>query len=254
MLLTFFVFCDRANYGQIINCVNNGNITITVTSQDMVLVFCHLFGIHNYGTIINCINHGNINMVGIPSSSGITAFSLNNDGSGKILNCINTGDINVKRTDEIGIFTCVNFGTIKNCMNTGRLIGEGITGGIAGDCINQSIIENCLNTNYASGNSETGGIVGKFNCNYSGNITVRNNLNISKINGYALFGNTDTIYQNPNLILENNFYDKQMVTQEATIINDIPENNAAKGVLTTQITGFSLQEILGNGWSYAEGR
>ena len=261
------VFCGINNCGQIINCVNNGNITITVTGQDD-FVWCYIFcseSNYTYNSainpfIINCINTGNINIIGIPSAAYISIFSFANNC--QVLNCINTGNINARKTDIAGIFSAYNCNTIRNCINTGNLTGEVIAGGIAGICDlydgnpnSSSIVENCLNTNYIFGNSETGGIVGTFNISVSKQAIVKNNLDISKTNGYALFGNTDeTVFQKPNIIFENNFYDKQMVTQEATIIGDVTENNAAKGLLTIEITGFALQDILGDGWSYAEGR
>ncbi len=62
----------------------------------------------------------------------------------------------------------------------------------------------------------------------------------------------DGTEQNPNLILENNFNDKQMVNQPATVVGDIA--GKAESKLTSELTGYALQNILGDGWSYAPGR
>jgi len=194
----------------------------------------------------------------------VSCFSFYNGGT--IQNCINTGNINAKGTTTAAAFANFNYGTVKNCLNTGYIQGDALAGGIVG--LNQnrsapydntiyypSYIENCLNTGFISG-YEVGGIVGRFE-NLEAQQIVKNNIDISKTSANSLFGSAAlyvSAYQNPLLVLENNFYDKQMAPQAATIIRDIPENNAAKGLLTTEITGFALQSVLGNGWSYAEGR
>ncbi|MDR2652343.1 MAG: T9SS type A sorting domain-containing protein [Prevotellaceae bacterium] len=250
---TAFSVFGESNTGHIINCINNGNITIEASPQDYT--YCYIFSGENLnnGSIINCTNNGNINIVGVPYLSSISVFAHIN--SSTILNCINNGNINAKKTDYIGTFAGIHCGgEVKNCINRGNITGEVVAGGIVGICGCCSIIENCLNTSYIFGNSETGGIVGKFD--FAGNTQqtiVKNNLNISKTRGYALLGDTDqTIYANPYLTLENNFYDKQMATIPATCDGDIA--GKAESKLTTEITGFALQSILGDGWSYAEDR
>jgi len=54
--------------------------------------------------------------------------------------------------------------------------------------------------------------------------------------------------------LVHNYYDKQMCLSKGVAGEDIP--GSAEGKLTTQLTGTSpeLQAMLGDGWSYAEGR
>ena len=266
VMFSVFTF---TNIGQIINCVNNGNITISTDPQSFVWsgVFCEDNSCSAYeptrcGSLTNCINNGNINIIGVPNYSIIFIFTSTNMMGCTVSNCINTGNINAKKTDSAGVFASFNYGNIKKCLNIGNLTGDVVSGGIVGSCsnsyifqnLNNSIIENCLNTGYIFGNSETGGIIGNFDL--ASNTTqaiVKNNLDISKTSLYGLFGDTvQNIYQDPLLILENNFYDKQMVTIPATQSGDIA--GKAEGKLTTEMTGFALQNILGNGWSYAEGR
>ncbi|MFY9591915.1 MAG: T9SS type A sorting domain-containing protein, partial [Bacteroidales bacterium] len=147
---------------------------------------------------------------------------------------------------------------ISNCMNTGNLSGSDKTAGIFCNLYTGNfaldepmIIENCVNTGAISGNVSAGGITSGAGLNTTTPPIIRNNLNLGKTSNYALF---DWSEQVAFETFENNFYDKQLVPQTASPQGDILENNAAKGLLTTDITGFALQEILGNGWSYAEGR
>ena len=268
--LTFVnLFCS-INYGKILNCINNGNIIITTNSLNTILVY--IFSdqnegnsyILNSGTISKCINTGNISISGMPNYSEVGVFSYTNYNTARIVNCINTGNITAKKTDVCGIFAVYNGYLVSNCLNTGSLIGEEIAGGIVGElfAVSQynyygegitSDVVNCMNTGNITGDSEVGGIIGKFNLHNGICAVVKNNLNLHKTSGYGIFGDTTSIFTQI-LELNNNYYDKQMVTQQATVIGDIA--NVAEGKLTTQITGTSpaLQAMLGDGWSYAEGR
>ena len=258
------LFCSN-NHGKLLNCINNGNINITTNSLNTVLAYIFSFQNHptselldSSGYIGNCINNGDININGIATYCEISAFSYDNAGS--IVNCINNGNITAKKTDVCGVFVAYNGSLISNCLNTGSLIGDEIAGGIVGEqfCsptyyyIATSVI-NCMNTGNISGNSEVGGIIGKFNCDSGIYAEIKNNLNLHKTSGYAIFGDTsNTFSQIPEI--NNNYYDKQMVTQQATAIGDIL--GVAEGKLTSQLVGTSpeLQAMLGDGWSYAEGR
>ncbi|NLN74622.1 MAG: T9SS type A sorting domain-containing protein, partial [Bacteroidales bacterium] len=254
---------SNTNHGKILNCINNGNINITTNFLNSI--FAYIFSEQNYfspeipdgGYIGNCINNGGININGVPAYCEISVFSYVTV-AGSIVNCINNGNIIAKKTDVCGVFAVDNASLISNCLNTGSLIGEEITGGIVGKqyvsnahYIGLGVI-NCMNTGNISGNSEVGGIIGKFY--YPSGITeVKNNLNLAKTSAYAIIGDTSNTFSQISGI-SNNYYDKQMVTQEATAIGDIP--GVAEGKLTTQLIGTSpeLQSMLGDGWSYAEGR
>ncbi|MGI6321174.1 MAG: T9SS type A sorting domain-containing protein [Bacteroidales bacterium] len=254
-LVGIFTPCGT-NSGHIINCINNGNIKIYATPQ--YLVFCFIFCQINLGTIDNCINYGNIEIIGVPSSSIISGFALRNRGY--IQNCINTGNVDARKSDAAGVFAAFNSNIVRNCLNTGTIIGRYVSGSIVGVCEANSIdtlqvvVENCLNTNYAYGETRVGGIVGELRqYNDTIPIIVRNNISLSKTDKYSIFG--DSLSQSayyPIEILENNFYDKQMVTQTASASGDV--EGKAEGLLTTEMTGFTLQSVLGDGWSYAEGR
>src|SRR5574344_264664 len=234
--ISFIEIFNRVNYGKILNCINNGNINITTNSLNSI--FIYLFSerntyspdVPNGGYIGNCINNGNININGVPDYCEISVFSQINDGS--IVNCINNGNITAKKTDVCGIFAVVNGYLVSKCLNTGDVIGEEIAGGIVGElyCSSQydvygygvtSDVINCMNTGNITGNSQVGGIIGNFNYIGGNCAVVKNNFNLHKTSGYGIFGDTASSFTQI-LQLSNNYYDKQMLTQEATVIGDIP--------------------------------
>lgn len=263
--LTIINIFSEINMGKILNCTNIGNINITTNSLNTV--FIYMFSGYNLneidgGYIGNCINNGNININGVAAYCELSVFSY--ISSGKIVNCINNGNITAKQTDVCGIFAGHNGYLVSNCLNTGSIIGEKVSGGIVGEnvCagsynfhgegITRDVI-NCMNTGNIGGNSEVGGIIGKFYCDTGICAVVKNNLNLHKTSGYGIFGDTASTFTQI-AELSNNYYDKQVVTQQATVIGDIP--GIAEGKLTSQLIGTSpeLQAMLGDGWSYAEGR
>lgn len=262
--ITMINLFSSTNQGKILNCINNGNINITTNTLNKLFIYIFSFinttvpEMPDGGYIGNCINNGNININGIADYSEVSVFSYVNGGS--IVNCINNGYITAKQTDVCGIFAAYNGYLVSNCLNTGSLIGEEIAGGIVGELWCQQyygyaapVVINCMNTGNIIGNSEVGGIIGKFNCHMGICAVIKNNLNLHKTSGYAIFGDTASTFTQI-LELENNYYDKQMVTQQATVIGDIV--GVSEGKLTTQLIGTSpeLQTMLGDGWSYAEGR
>ena len=257
-------FFGAYNEGQIDSCINYGNISIE--TNHLNTIYLAVFSPDNgyRGKITNCINHGDIFINGVPDYIEVSCFS---EANTFISNCLNTGNISAKKIDVLGVFANVNYGTVSNCLNTGSLTGDYIAGGIAGKTSSRrgynglivNKIENCLNTGYIDGGNSVGGIVGEFfddsspsSTNYQPSI-IRNNIDLSKTSKHALFGQEITpIIENHGTIIENNFYDKQMVTIPATPEGDIA--GRAEGKLTTELTGFALQSVLGSGWSYAEGR
>jgi hypothetical protein len=74
------------------------------------------------------------------------------------------------------------------------------------------------------------------------------NLNI----GYIESGGAIGLFDGP--YISHNYYDKQRCLSKGISNEDIP--GKAEGKLTTELTGNSpaLRAMLGNGWSYAEGR
>ena len=96
------------NYGKIIACENNINITSDGSANNPIEAapIC----INNYGTIIGCINNGNINISTGDSyqAAGIVALFLY---SGNVVSCVNTGEI----ISKIAIAYDVNGGNMSHC-------------------------------------------------------------------------------------------------------------------------------------------
>jgi hypothetical protein len=137
-------------------------------------------------------------------------------------------------------------GTITNCSNYGDISAELLIGGIVAVVDVETKISNCFNSGNLSGNSYIGGLSGYCSIN---NDTITHCLNIGEIQGSAIIDSA----MNENLIISN-YYDKQMCLSKGIDGADNP--GTAEGKLTTQLTGTSaeLQTMLGDGWSYAEGR
>ena len=96
------------NYGKIIACENNINITSDGSANNPIEAapIC----INNNGTIIGCINNGNINISTGDSyqAAGIVALFLY---SGNVVSCVNTGEI----ISKIAIAYDVNGGNMSHC-------------------------------------------------------------------------------------------------------------------------------------------
>ena len=241
--------------GNLEGMINYGDFNVETTEES--IVEAHVFSeFLSVGTIKNCINYGNVTINGMPNTASVSLFANINSNfyfdDNQIINCLNTGNVYAKKVDYLGVFANWNGSNIFNCVNTGRVIGDKIAGGIVAKNDVSGLVENCLNAGYVQGDSIVGGIVAVNNGG-----TVKNNLSLSRTSKYSVFGDSISNSQQQfpdSLMFENNFYDKQLLTQMSSPQGDILENNATKGLLTTEITGFALQDILGDGWSYAEGR
>ncbi|HQP04533.1 MAG TPA: T9SS type A sorting domain-containing protein [Bacteroidales bacterium] len=251
--------CDN-NLGIIESCVNLAdftNVVITNTGGVDIGIMSGICRI-NYGTIRNCINKGN-SQVKFAEISGIA-----NENLGIIELCINVGNLFSDSQEyctemyPIAGIVCTSFenSTVKNCINTGNIgFHSGLSGGgIISDAYsytNNCLIENCFNSGKIYGyvgefyRVSGGGITG-----LNGYIDINNCLNIGNNGGGAII---DTCPES-TFSLVHNYYDKQMCLSKGIAGEDIP--GSAEGKLTTQLTGTSpeLQAMLGDGWSYAEGR
>ncbi len=92
-----------ANYGTIINCVNNAD----VTSESEAAGFAAM----NYGTVINCINNGNI-------SSGSAAAAICGMNMGRVIMCASAGEI-TSGVENASEFVVINNGSCNGCMSLG---------------------------------------------------------------------------------------------------------------------------------------
>jgi hypothetical protein len=245
------------SFGRIENCINNGNI---ITKYGFAAGIA--FDVSN-ALISNCINTGDVSQTLITTEDcgiigGICgSFGNNNEQLStisKIVNCQNSGYVFCKSAPACGgiVAQLQEGGIVENCSNYGNVLGEDNIGSIYGRNIgNNRIVKNCFNSGNVSGATYTGGIGAVLFS--TPNDTMMNCLNIASINKPAIAGNDDGLEVNP-LIIINNYYDKQMCLSKG--IGDADVIGSAEGKLTTQLTGTSpeLQAMLGDGWSYAEGR
>ena len=250
-------FNNPADYSSplanIINCVNNAIITIdNVIYEGAFGAGICLFGgglPDDKGTIIeNSINKGNFILTGnqyVETVAGI----IGSIGDARIINCQNFGNISGKISNLGGIAGNMMTCEILNCSNYGNLSGELLVGGIGSFGAGISM-KNCFNSGKIQGASYYGGIVYGVESEQD---TLMFNLNISNINSSAIMMNDNGTIIDPSVIFHN-YYDKQMCLSKGIADADVP--GSAEGKLTTQLTGTSpeLQAMLGDGWSYAEGR
>ncbi len=273
-------FAD-ANSGIIENCINYADIYASSICGGAICQSCW-----DGGVIRNCKNYGNIyNAVVAAGMCSIIA------GNCLIENCTNWGNIYTRNQNEImqlmdmhdyedfsvgGIAAYAEYSNniIRNCQNYGTIVSEKFhtVGGIYGGnryYPNQAdvSIENCANY----GKLYNGGIIGGIVGNVFGTVNVRNCYNAGEIQGYgnilasenalgtevrnclSVYGGSNMVraVNGDNITMSSNYYDKQMV---GDTVDDII--GQAEGRLTRQLTGDTpeLRAMLGNGWSYAEGR
>lgn len=247
---------EGQNTAQVIDCINNGNITL----ENMLFVPAgggiggsEITGLDYLHPVIikNCINYGNFYFTGNNFAIGVGGIAGYIQGNTHIINCVNLGNIEGKVMYCGGIAGYINQYTLINkCSNYGNISGENNIGGIYGNGAGYRI-SNCFNSGNVSGSTYTGGI--GFGIIEPTSDTIYNCLNIGSTNSSAIIANDDEIEINP-LIITNNFYDKQMCLSKGIAGEDV--SGSADGKLTTQLTGTSpvLQAMLGDGWSYDEGR
>lgn len=253
----FFAGIAWENYGLIESCVNLTDCSAINQNGSTSFYPDIMSGISqwNENTIKKCKNKGNF--TGRSTRMGGVAY-INKNG-GKIELCINSGKLTVMTIQDFHDFyqsgiVCINEppSVVKNCINTGNITSvskdtvfpSGITRNSEG------LIENCLNTGNISGYIDSTINWGGVGISYSTKGNVNHCLNIGNCNRFAI---TDSIISE-DVILDNNFYDKQMCLTKGMPAGDVI--GLVEGKLTAQLTGTSpeLQAMLGEGWSYAEGR
>ena len=262
-----------------VDCVNYGNFKIYGDATGGICAKV-LASEHDstYINIIGCANYGEI------SSGQLDASSSMRNVGGIIGEC----NIDARIISKCLIKNCQNYGTvhadssiyvgglvggeiigpvfIENCANYGDVIGKYNVGGIAGEyygndplwVINEGYtyptgrIINCFNSGHIQGESAVGGIAGSF-ASYCGD-TLAHCLNIGKVEGSAICsGNYD--YEGwdlgDSIFYDSNYYDAQMLADTSA-----NEEGMYEWKFTSQLTGDTpeLRAMLGDGWSYAEGR
>lgn len=167
----FGVFCPKCTSGQFINCVNNGNVSLTTSTA---VSGCGLGGIVG---MISSNQDNRVNILEECKNNGSVVFTLNTPASGSHRLCCVGGVVggNYKgATDNSGAWKNANYpstGKIYNCSNGGEVVlnyhsvwenpssnatgsqGAAI-GGIAGATVND--IDNCTNSGSVTANFNVG--------------------------------------------------------------------------------------------------
>ena len=245
------------NSGTISACKNYGNIAGFLSIGGI----CVITG----GTIHNCINYGDITSPqdliidyydNLPSG-GIFAITGGENDANNIPtteSCINYGFIRAgklycgggimgsdsENTENAGDGSII----IRNCANYGEILSGKIRGGISGSLSSLSNIFSCFNAGQVASATTSGGIVG----------TVYDTAHISNcldVSGMHIMIDKWEVTGDSISNMSSNYYDRQMSGGSGEDIEGETE-----GRLTSQLTGDTpeLHAMLGDGWSYAEGR
>jgi len=243
-----------SNSGSILRCKNYGNIS----------GFLSIGGISTLtdGTIQNCVNYGDITAIqdllldgleGYPSG-GIFATTIGTENPILIEKCHNYGYVragklycgggimgsdseNVENTESSPVL-------IRNCANYGEILSGKERGGICAVLNKCSNISSCFNAGQVASATSSGGIVG----------TVYDTAHISNcldVSGMHIMIDHWEVTGDSISNMSSNYYDRQMSGGSGEDVEGETE-----GRLTSQLTGDTpeLRAMLGDGWSYAEGR
>ena len=270
--------CYRGS-GNIIDCKNYGNFKIYGEAT------AGICGLSNGCNIIGCANYGNFssnqsgdiesqsNVGGIVGQyiGGLAEDEENYYCNKKIINCQNYGTIDSRSSWVGGITGDINGNvSLEKCANYGNISGKYNVGGIAGKYYgNDSIwimgegyvyprgrIVDCYNSGHIYGDSIVGGIAGTF-ASLCGD-TLANCLNTGRVEGaaiysghYAFDGFEGFEFWGDSVYFDHNYYDAQMLAYNAD-----NEEGMYEWRFTSQLTGDTpeLRAMLGEGWSYADGR
>ena len=215
------------------NCVNNADVYATNDGTVYQYRFAGIVADGN-GKILNCTNNGNITVYG--QVAGGIAGSFN----GEIKDCTNTGTITLyydkNNSTNSGIYTGGIVGLLKNdgdlenvlenCTNSGEINGITYTGGIAG-ALFKTEITNCNNSGTITAeNDYTGGIVGYYgdsemsSCTNTGNVNgktkgtggiagitvnskINDVINLGEVNSTGSYTAGISGYANTNAVFDN---------------------------------------------------
>ena len=273
--------CYMARHNSnIIDCKNYGKFKI---NGEATAGICAL---SEGANIIGCTNYGNFSSdqsAGMQYSvGGIVGQFMGGPSDDEyqgdlyitrksIANCQNLGTIDAQLTSDVGgivgyidgnvsIERCENYGNVYGLYNVGGIAGRyagdepGWITGVGYTCPKGRLV-NCYNSGQIYGDSIVGGIAGTF-ASRSGD-TIAHCLNIGRVDGSAIcsghyaFNDDDYYDWGDSIYYDSNYYDAQMLAYNAD-----NEEGMYERKLTSQLTGDTpqLRAMLGDGWSYAEGR
>lgn len=172
--------------GVIHGCVNNGNI---YTQTGVVGgIVGNIISTNVDYEMLNCVNNGNIEAVGYVGYGGLVSDIHSTYGECKIVSCINNGDLNGNYYLS-GCVSVIDAGTynvvLSRLCNTGNITATNVGMGCVLSAINSTFtgnvtVKDCLNIgNFTGGSGTIGGIVGY---NASNNVVnIINSVNIGTV-------------------------------------------------------------------------
>jgi len=149
--------------GNFNNCVNNATITVVGADNITGLSVGGITGRYtSSGHIIDCVNNGDITVSNSSKGANVGGIIGRCNASLIIDGCTNNGDITVSNSGNEYVGGIVGIGTssptISGCNNSGEISGKS-AGGIIGTAEGSINITDCTNSGEISGEA-TGGIVG----------------------------------------------------------------------------------------------
>jgi lipoprotein len=160
-------FIANYNLGTISGCANDAPIVLeieTATAQYMIGAIVGLSGSKSEALVTNCVNNGDMTItIGSMTASSYYFGGVVGDTSGKantvcMSNCINNGDITVNIDGANGW---------KN-VYLGGCSGAGNNNGVISDCTNNGKIDFYLDKAYKGAYPNIGGITGYAACHING--------------------------------------------------------------------------------------
>lgn len=160
-------FIANYNLGTISGCANDAPIVLeieTATAQYMIGAIVGLSGSKSEALVTNCVNNGDMTItIGSMTASSYYFGGVVGDTSGKantvcMSNCINNGDITVNIDGANGW---------KN-VYLGGCSGAGNSNGVISDCTNNGKIDFYLDKAYKGAYPNIGGITGYAACHING--------------------------------------------------------------------------------------
>ena len=166
--------------GNIVNCINTGNITGYESVCGIVYEFYT-------GEIKNCKNSGKIT-----GNSYVSGIAYETDNA-TVTECVNTGDVRAMDARYgyayvSGIVASTYKTTVYKCCNKGNVTADSgdCTSGIVAYAGYGSLIDSCYNSGIISGQSYVGGILAKLNNEQD--ITIKRCYNTGNVSGYNYVG------------------------------------------------------------------
>lgn len=246
------------------NCVSYTAITGSAAS----FIFGGVAGVIQNTNVINCHNEGTITITDTTGYAYIGGLAGQSQGDAQLDHCVNNGAISNPQSGNIvsmgGIcgrvtkfttFTCcTNNGALSatNNSNGGTDVG-GIVGAIyygTGAAENDCVVENCLNNGPISGddNAKVSGIVAW--CGSSGTVSVKTSISLGELLAEESGTNNNVhpiVAANGSSMLEivNNYYDENLSIM-GTILDEVEKGSAGKPLTNLETEAF-IQQVNSEG-------